>query len=615
MQAVLIHTASAQTAPAASHALPSLFASSQQLPLSQAMGVWVTPKSDAIAAKDLLPASARSAFAPWKPGMRLPTSTTQDVWLQLLLPASPEPQTWILRIPRTSLDKATLYAQQTEGQVPKRLSSAGLSLPRSQWALPARDPSFALTTLPAQTQLFFIHLEHRQTITEDIQLIAHSDFSDAANRLGMIYGLILGVFSILMMGSLISAWILRSQHFCWLALFSLSLMLSQLTLSGYMSVRVWPDSVFLNHMAGWIFPLLSLAALARLALSVSYAKSLSKPVFYSLWAVIAVCAVLVAVLMVLPLEASRIFLNPVYAWGLAVILGSLCWIAWRSQDWLWWLIASIVPVMLSAVMRLAYNFGWVAHVEIALLAGVITSGLGVVACFTVLYLHQRDRLSSQQRLQSMDNTDASTGLFNERIARARLPQIILRSKRFERSCGAILIRWLDFERVMATSVSTQRGQIFSHLGSRLSRLARDIDTVARIGDDLFLFLIEAPVTREDVNMIASQILSTCLRPSAVMPETKGFDLHLAVWLSGEVEADAQQALELLKTRIDQMRHGTQRRVQFVGSELSTGPSVPLNEQEQAKIASELVAKINSLEATQGLPRIYLKPRDLKPNQP
>jgi two-component system, sensor histidine kinase LadS len=228
----------------------------------------------------------------------------------------------------------------------------------------------------------------------------------------------------------------------------------------------------------------------------------------------------------------------------------------------------------------------------------------------VLYLHQRERISAQQRQLALQNTDASTGLFNERIAMARFPQILLRSKRFERPCGAILIRWLDFDRVMAAATSTERGRIFSHLGGRLSRQARDIDTVARIDDDLFVYLIEAPVSREDMNALASQILTTCLRPSAVMPETKGFDLHLAVWLSNEVQASADEAMELLKQRIDQMRTGTQRRVQFVDTEFNTSPQ---SEKEAAQRAAQLVAKINSLEATQGLPTINLKPRNLKPN--
>ncbi len=589
--------------------LPSLFANSKQLALPEPMHVLVSPASEKLSPPDLLAASRQASFAPWLQGAPLLTSPDQHVWLRLVLPATAKPQTWILRIPRMTLDKATLYATSPAQPTTWQAQRAGMSLPRSEWPMRSRDPSFELTTQINQTQLFFIRVEHRQPVTENIMLIHSSDFADGANRLGVLYGLIFGVFGILTLGSLISAWIHRSTHFAWLALFCLTVMLAQLTVSGYMHVRIWPESVYLASTMGWVMPLFSLAALARLAISVSYARDLSKSIFYGLWALIAVSLLLAGVVLGLPLEASRNFLNPIYAVGMLIILSTLSWIARRSQPWLWMVVASIVPVVLSVLARLAYNLGWVAHVELALLVGVITAGLGLLTLFTVLYMHQRERISAQQRQLALENTDASTGLFNERIAQARFPQMLLRSKRFERPCGAILVRWLDFDSVMSLSTSTERGRIFAHIGNRLGRLARDIDTSARIGDDLFLYLVEAPITREDINAFASRILTTCMRPSAVMPGIKGFDLHLAVWLSNEVQADADQALELLKTRIDQMRSGTQRRVQFVDTDLSTGPP---GEKDAAAHTAQLVAKINSLEATQGLPTINLQPRKKKP---
>jgi GGDEF domain-containing protein len=590
--------------------LPSLFANSRQLALPEPMGVLIAPKTAQSSPAKLRSSPQKNAFKPWQPGMKLESSTEQDVWLRLVLPATKQPQTWILRVPRLALDQATLHYTLPEQTTTWLQQSAGARLPRSEWPMRARDPAFELSTLPSQTQLFFIQIDHRQAVTEDIQLIQTSDFADGANYVGTLYGTIFGIFLILTLGSIISAWIHKSSHFYWLALFCFTVMLAQLTVAGYMSVRVWPNSVYLTGTAGWILPLLSLAALTRLVISLSYARELSQAIYWSLWALIAACFLLTGVVMMMPLEASRNFINPFYALGMAQILFSLSWIAWRSQHWLWMVVISITPVMLSVLARLAYNMGWVAHVDLALMGGVITSGLGLLITFAVMYLHERESISAQQRHLALENTDASTGLFNERIAMARFPQILLRSKRFERPCGAILLRWLDFDRVMTVTSSTQRGRIFSHLGKRLGRLARDIDTVARIDDDLFIFLVEAPVTREDINELASRILTNCLRPSAVMPETKGFDLHLAVWLSNEVMADSVQAMELLKTRINQMRTGTQRRVQFVDTGLSTGPQ---GEKDPAAHAAELVAKINALEATQGLPKIQLPPREIKPN--
>lgn len=599
----------APTPPLSTYRLPSLFADSKPLVLPEPMGVLVAPATEKLSPAILLAAPQQARFQPWQLGKALATSPNQHVWLRLVIPATAQPQTWILRIPRITLDKATLYYTSAQEAPAWKQQSAGLRLPRSEWPMRAADPAFELTTQTAQAQLFFIQIEHRQPVTESIQLIINSEFSDSANHLGALYGLIFGVFGVLTMASLISASINRSSHFAWMALFCFTVMLAQLTVSGYMSLRIWPDSVYLSGTMGWVVPLLSLAALARLVLSVSYARELSKTIYFSLWALIVACFLLVGVTLLMPLEASRNFLNPFFALGMLISLGSLAWIAWRSQHWLWGVAISIAPVTLSVMARLAYNMGWVAHVELALLAGVITAGLGLLMMFTVLYLHQHERVSSRQRHLAVENIDAPTGLFNERIALTRFPQILLRSKRFDRPCGAVLVRWLDFDHVMKNFSLAERGRIFSHLGNRLNRLARDIDTVARIGDDMFIFLIEAPITRENISALSSQILTTCMRPSSMMLGVKGYDLHLAVWLSDEVLANADQALELLKTRIDQMRVGTQRRVQFVDTALSTGPQ---SEKKSLEDSAKLVAKINSLEATQGLPTLDMRPRLQKP---
>jgi two-component system, sensor histidine kinase LadS len=592
------------------HALPSIFATNQTLDLPEPLRVLNTPRGSSLTPEVLSQDPLNSQFVSWKPGMRLATSPTQNVWLRLMVPATSEPQTWILRIPRMSLEKATFYAVNPVDTTGWKKISAGINLPRSQWPAPTRDPTFQITTQKNQTQMFFVELENGFEITERIELVLNHDLQNAANHLGTLNGLILGIFSILTLGSLISAWIHRSTHFGWLALLCFAVLMAQLTLTGFASMRVWPETVFLTQTMGWVLPLLTLAAFARFALSVTFAKVLSKPIYFGLWALVAACVLFSCLVMLLPVGAWSRWVNPFFALSLLGVMASMIWIGWRSQHWLWTVVVSFVPVVLSVLHRLAYNLGWVAQAELALLGGVITSGLGILAVFTVLYLHQKQQLAASYREKALDDRDASTGLFTEHIARRRLPQLILRSRRFNRSCGVILLRWLDFKHVTTNISARERERILYHLGNRLQRLAREIDTVARVGDDQFVFLVEAPITREDINALASKILTTCLRPSAALGDLKGFDLNLAVWLSSDVVANADQVFELLNTRINQMREGTQRRVQFVDTPLTTGSD---SIKDQAAHAAQLVEKINALEATQGLPSIALKPR--KPSNP
>ena len=585
--------------------LPSIFAENQKLELDEPLGVMALPSTQNPSPDELLSSVYSSQFKPWQPGMQLPTSASQHVWLRLQLPVQDRPQSWMFRIPRLTLEKATLYQRLPSNPSQWQRQVAGMHVPNSSWPVRSRDPIFEISTRSDQTQVFFLRLEHALAVTESPQLIHSSDFGNGANYAGTLNGLIMGVFLVLAIISLISWRMNRNSHFAWFALFCLTVMLAQLTVSGHMFLRIWPDSSFMALTMGWVTPLLSLAALARLALSISYARDLSKPIFYSLWGVIGACALLSVVVLMQAHQVPRLLLNIFYAGGMVVIVSALSWIAWRSQHWLWMVIVSIMPVILSVMARLAYNLGWVAHMELAMLAGVMTAALGLVGIYAALVNHQRNRLVTVPRDDPAYSIDIATGLFNEHVAHERLPRFILRSKRFDQPCGALLVRWIHCDEVLSKLRTLERGRVLAHLGSRLGRLCRDIDTVARLGDDQFIFLVEAPITREQLNALASKILTTCLRPSPSLPDEKGFDLHLAVWISSEVPADAPQVFELLKTRIDQMRDGTQRRVQFIDTSMSTSPA---SEKQQAQMAQQLVEKINSLEATQGLPRIALKPR-------
>jgi two-component system, sensor histidine kinase LadS len=597
----------AQPAAPAQLQLPSLFEGDQQLKLDVPMGVLTLPRGLVMDPNPLQQSPLAEKFTPWTQGMLLPTTLQQDVWLRLQLPMQAQPQSWLLRIPRLTLLKATLFQNTPAAPIVWQQQSAGLDVPSSSWPIRSRDPVFGMSTRSDQTQVFFIRLQNAQPITEDIQLIHSADFGNGANYAGVLNGIIMGIFVMLTLISLISWRINRNSHFAWLALLSASMLVTQLTISGHMTMRVWPDSVYLAKTAGWVMPLVTLAALARFTVSVSYAKDLSRPTYYALWTLIAFCGLLCLVILA-QFGLPRVMINAAFASGLLLIIGSLCWIAWRSQAWLWLIVGSLVPIAVSAMARLAYNLGWVDNMETALLAGVLSAAAGLTGSYTVLIGQQRQRAAAAHREDALETLDGATGLHTERIARARLPLMILRSKRFGKACGVIMVRWTGFQATMASVNAVERGRIFAHLGNRIRRLARDIDTAARFGDDHFLLLVEAPITRTQLTDLASKILTSCMRPSLALPDHKGFDLQIALWLSGELDAESDQVLELLQARINLMQDDTQRRIQSISSPVSTRPPSNTSDPEHG---AKLVEKINALEATQDLPTIRFRPKKIR----
>jgi two-component system, sensor histidine kinase LadS len=586
---------------AAAQELGKLFDDSSTLKLAAPLQWQALPKGAVRNPNEFADTARAKGFVDLVPAAALPTAPERDVWLRFALPATAIPQTWYLRIPRMQLEQGTLYFQNEQGGW--MTLTAGENIAVSRWPVPTRLPSFQLVTRVDQSQTYYLKLEHRTPISERPELIAPSEYINAASLVGGIVGLMLGLFGLLTALGLVSMRMYRNTHFAWFAVMVFSLLTTQLVLIGFAGLRLWPHSIYLNKVMGVLAPLWTLAASTWFVVKVSYAKD----AFVRIYKV----SLVVIALLLLGSLAFAIMQNNMPRNALAVLaavamlwnLGALAWMAWRSQPWLWIMVGGFAPLTLSMLARLSYNFGWIAHVEIAQFFSVIAGCVGMMVVYAGLILRNRESSAAMERESALAHTDMFTGLSNARIALTRLPHVLARSARFEEPCGVIMLRWLDYNKHLDPLSSAQRGAVLSHLGARLRRLARNIDTVARMDDDHFVYLVESPVSREMLTALGSKIITTCLRPARALNDGDVYNVHVAVWTPTDKGISANEVMESLRTRLNQMGYGTPRKMQFVDSPLSSRPGEVPAETDQVKRRQDIVAKINALEADPILPTL------------
>ena len=591
--------------------LGKLFDSSSTLKLAAPLQWQALPKG-AVLNPNEFPETARAqAFVDLAPNALLPTAPQRDVWLRFALPATASPQTWYLRIPRMQLEQATLYFQNE--QRGWMTLTAGENIAVSRWPVPTRLPSFQLVTRVDQPQTYYLKLEHRTAISERPELISPTEYINAASLVGGIVGLMLGLFGLLTVLGLVSMRVNRSVQFAWFAVLVFSLLLTQLVLIGFTGLYLWPNSTYLNKVMVVIAPLCTLATATWFVVKISYAKD----AFVRIYKV----SIVVIALLLAAGFAFAITQNSLPRAGVTVLaavamlwnLGALAWMAWRSQPWLWFMVGGFAPLALSMLARLSYNFGWIDHVEIAQFISAVTGCFGMMVVYAGLIIRNRESSAALEREAALTHTDMSTGLSSARIAITRLPQLLARSARFEEPCGVIMLRWLDYKKHVDALPSAQRGAVLSHLGARLRRLARSIDTVARMDDDHFVYLVESPVSREMLTALGSKIITTCLRPARALNDGDVYNVHVAVWTPTDRGISANEVMESLRTRLNQMSYGTPRKMQFVDAPLSSRPGAtpPVVNVKQRR--QDIVAKINALEAAPVLPTLApLQPRGLIP---
>lgn len=576
------------------HTFERLFDDSRTLTLAAPLQWQVLPAGSVQNPEEFAQDIKNQAFRVLQHDRPLPTTADNEVWLRFALPATGSTQVWYLRIARTSVERATLFVQNDEGKW--LAQTAGDSVAMRQWPERTLTPSFQLNTGATAERVYFLRLENRQPITEPLQMVAPSDYIAASQLVGGLIGLMVGLFGLMILLGLITARIARNGQYAWFAMMVVFLLMAQLVLAGYAGFRLWPDSIYLNRVMPVVMPLWALVATTWFVTQVSYARQ-TAPILFRISLALMTLIVCLSLTFAVMLERfPREILAPaaglVLLWNFSVLVK----LAWHAQTRLWWVAAGFAPLTLAFMARLAYTLGWLAHVEVAHLLSVIAGCLGMIAVYIGMVLRSRESFVALEREEALARTDTDTGLSLARIALGRLPDVLLRSKRFGKPCGVVIVRWLGYDTQLAQMSSSQRGAVMAHFGARLRRLARDIDTVARLDDDHFLYLIESPVSREALNDLGIKILTTCMRPSVQLGGGDIYNVHVAIGLQNGNNMSGNEVLEALRTRINQMDLNTPRRVQFVDSPLSTRPAGEGVEGTGALTSQEIVDKINRLEA-------------------
>ena len=573
-----------------------LYADSAQITLARPLEWVAAPKGTVVTPDQFIALPDAWRFQPYTASTVLPTSDKQEVWVRFTLPITTNRQVWFVRMARASIVKASFFSQDAAGQWQPQF--AGESIAPAQWALRTRSPSFEVQSSSRGEQTYYLRFEHRSAITERPMLITPIEYIDGSSRVGILIGLLGGMFGLLSVLCMAAYAVTRNTVFLWFASFVVALMFSQATLIGYSGWRIWPGSAHLNQVMGWVTGCLALATGAWFCANASYARE-SHIWIYRLLRALALGSLLLAILAAANLDVlSREMRNAWAAMVTVLVIGSLAWMALRGQRWNAVLMVGLVPIGLATMTRLAYNLGWVPQVEFAQTAGIFSAILGLLWLMVALVWRGRTALLSTELAAALNNYDAISGLVQERVARIRLPQMLLRATQLKLGCGVIMLRWVDYPQLMASLSPEKQHAMLQQLGQLLNRVARDIDTAARFGDDCFLILIEGPISRNSLSSLCTQILTACIRSSDKFDIPNAFSFHMAIWHANVVPCGDEEVLETLKARLNQMSFGTRRPVQFVDMATSDPRPEQLDEFNQRR--DELIAKIDAIEASPSL---------------
>lgn len=151
-----------------------------------------------------------------------------------------------------------------------------------------------------------------------------------------------------------------------------------------------------------------------------------------------------------------------------------------------------------------------AHVEASI--SLIRNAEGESTGFRGIVHDITQRKKTEQVIAHLAYHDALTGLPNRILFKDRLSVAIAQSKRSRLKFALLMLDLDQFKDINDTLGHSVGDRLLRSAGERLSGILRKVDTIARMGGDEFLVLLEDMAREENASSIAQKILRIFQKP-------------------------------------------------------------------------------------------------------
>jgi diguanylate cyclase (GGDEF)-like protein/PAS domain S-box-containing protein len=181
-----------------------------------------------------------------------------------------------------------------------------------------------------------------------------------------------------------------------------------------------------------------------------------------------------------------------------------------------------------------------------------------------------DRKRAEERIQQLATRDALTGLPNRLLLNDRLSLSISNAQRHG---GSLALLFIDLDRFkyINDSLGHVIGDAFlKSVAERLSGIMRQGDTLARIGGDEFVVLLENIVAMEDAaGQVARKILGCFSEPFSVEGHTLSCSCSIGISVFPSDATDPQMLIRDADTAMYNVKEGGRGSYRYFSAEMNT----------------------------------------------
>lgn len=132
--------------------------------------------------------------------------------------------------------------------------------------------------------------------------------------------------------------------------------------------------------------------------------------------------------------------------------------------------------------------------------------------FVMVIRDVTEQMEAAMKIRHMATHDALTGLPNLTLGRDRISSVLAMARRSKTLSGVLFIDLDEFKEVNDTLGHDAGDAVLKIVAKRLKNSVREIDTVARIGGDEFIVVLEELHAQEDAAKVAEKIVTEVKEP-------------------------------------------------------------------------------------------------------
>lgn len=181
------------------------------------------------------------------------------------------------------------------------------------------------------------------------------------------------------------------------------------------------------------------------------------------------------------------------------------------------------------------------HVEMKTISAVRNEH-GITTHYVALSNDITHIKEQQERLERMGNYDILTNLPNRSLLADRLSHAMSQCRRHERLLAVAFLDLDNFKAINDSHGHDVGDQLLITLSARMSEALREGDTIARIGGDEFVAVLEDLITIEDCEPLLDRLLKAASEPFTIADMKLSVSASIGVTLYPQDNVDADQLM-------------------------------------------------------------------------